>query len=96
MSELTDEQLKFIGKPQFHRSVRYTYNQRTHSFYFYTPTNNGREMTCVGMFCPIVAEDIPYDPSEVVETIADIMSQSNQSFDFDFQEFSPPPQKRRR
>ena len=95
MSELTDEQLKFIGKPQFHRSVRYTYNQRTHSFYFYTPTNNGREMTCVGMFCPMMLEDIPYDPSEVVEGIADTMSRSNQSFDFDFQDYAPPPQKRR-
>ena len=95
MSELTDEQLKFIGKPQFHRSVRYTYNQRTPSFYFYTPTDNGREMTCVGMFCPMMIEDVPYDPSEVVEAISDIMSQSNQSFDFDFEEFTPP-QKRRR
>ena len=95
MSELTDDQLKLIGKPQFHRSVTYTYNHRTHSFYFYTPTHNGREMTCVGMFCPMMIEDIPYDPSEVVENIADTMSRSNQSYDFDFTDYAPPPQKRK-
>ena len=53
-------------------------------------------MTCVGMFCPMMLEDIPYDPSEVVEGIADTMSRSNQSFDFDFEEHAPQPPKRRR
>ena len=42
----------------------------------------------------MMIEDIPYDPSEVVEGIADIMSQSNQSYDFDFEDYAPQPPRK--
>jgi hypothetical protein len=38
------------------------------------------------MFSPLTAEDIPYDPQEIVEGIADMMSQSDTTFDFEFDE----------
>lgn len=95
MTDLTDEQLKFVGKPQFHQTVLYAYNQRTHAFFFYTPDGGGREMVPIGMFTPLLAEDIPYDPQEIVETIADVMSRSDQSYDFDFSDYVPPPHKRK-
>lgn len=95
MSELTDDQRRLIGKPQFHRSVMYSYNARTHAFFFYTPEDGSREMVPIGMFTPLLTEEIPYDPSEVVETIADMMSRSDQTYDFDFTDYAPPPQKRR-
>ena len=82
INKLTDEQLKFVGKPQFHNSVFYAYNPRMHCFFFYTPTQ-GRELVPIGMFSPMVHEDIPYDPQELVEGIADIMSRSNSSYDFE-------------
>jgi len=94
LTELTDEQLKLIGKPQFHQSVRYAYNQRTHSFFFYTCVDGSREMTPVGMFSPLLTEDIPYDPQELVETIADVMSRSDTTYDFDFEIDEPRPPKR--
>jgi len=93
MSELTDDQLKFIGTPQFHQSIRYAYNQRTHSFFFYTQLEGSREMTPIGMFSPLLAEDIPYNPQELVETIADVMSRSDTTYDFDFQDDDPRPRK---
>ena len=93
MTELTDEQLKLIGKPQFHQSVRYAYNQRTHSFFFYTCVDGSREMTPVGMFSPLLTEEIPYDPQELVEMIADTMSRSDTSYDFDFDIDEPRPRK---
>jgi len=49
---------------------------------FYTPTQ-GREMVPIGMFSPLVHEEIPYDPQEVVEAIADTMSRSTSSYDFE-------------
>lgn len=93
MTDLTDEQLKMIGKPQFHQSIRYAYNQRTHSFFFYAALPGSREMMPVGMFSPILTEDIPYDPQEIVETIADVMSQSDTSYDFDFEIDEPRPRR---
>jgi len=93
LTELTDEQLKLIGKPQFHQSVRYAYNQRTHSFFFYTCVGGSREMTPIGMFSPLLTEEIPYDPQELVEMIADTMSRSDTSYDFDFDIDEPRPRK---
>lgn len=95
MMNFTDEQLKLLGDPQFHQTVLYAYNQRTHAFFFYTPDGDGREMVPIGMFTPLLSEDIPYDPQEIVETIADVMSRSNHSYDFDFTDYTPPPQKRK-
>jgi len=82
-SKLTEEQLKWIGRPQFHKSIMYAYNRRTHSFYFYTPVEGGREIVPIGVFSPIGTEDIPYDPQAVVELIADTMSRDEGSYDFD-------------
>ena len=82
MTKLTDEQREMIGKPQFHNSVFYAYNPRTHCFMFYTPTQ-GREMVPIGMFSPLVHKEIPYDPQEVVEAIADTMSRSTSTYDFE-------------
>ena len=93
MSDLTDEQIKLIGKPQFHQSIRYAYNKRTHSFFFYTALPGSREMTPVGMFSPILTEDIPYDPQEIVEQIADVMSRSDTTYDFDFDFEEPRPRR---
>jgi len=92
-SNLTEEQLKFIGKPQFHQSIRYAYNQRTHSFFFYAQLDGSREMTPIGMFSPLLTEEIPYDPQELVEMIADTMSRSDTSYDFDFDIDEPRPRK---
>jgi hypothetical protein len=74
-----------VGTPQFHQSIFYAYNRRTHSFMFYAPIQ-GRELVPIGMFSPLTAEDIPYDPQEIVEGIADMMSQSDTTFDFEFDE----------
>ena len=43
----------------------------------------GRELVPIGVFSPMMREDIPYDPQELVEGIADIMSRSNSSYDFE-------------
>ena len=44
------------------------------------------------MFSPLLTEEIPYDPQEIVEQIADIMSRSDTTYDFDF-EAPPTPRK---
>lgn len=85
-SKLTEEQLKFIGEPQFHRSIMYAYNRRTHSFYFYTPVEGGREIIPVGVFSPLATEALTYDPQALVETIADHMSRDDGSYDFDLEQ----------
>ena len=77
-----------VGKPQFHNTVFYAFcldwkvATRLHSFFFYTPVQ-GRELVPIGVFSPMMREDIPYDPQELVEGIADIMSRSNSSYDFE-------------
>ena len=71
-----------IGPPQFHNTVFYAQNARLHSFFFYTPVQ-GRELTPIGVFSPMVTEDIPYDPQELVEAIADVMSRAEESYDFE-------------
>lgn len=84
--KLSDEMKQIVGKPQFHKSIMYAYNRRSHTFYFYTPVEGGREMTPIGLFSPIYAEDIPYDPQHVVEMIADAMSRDDGSYDFDLEQ----------
>lgn len=76
---------KLIGNQQFNQSVFYTYNQVNNTFMFFTPTNSGvdREILPIGIFSPIVRQKIPYDPQEVIEAIADVMSQSDVAFDID-------------
>ena len=76
---------KLIGKQQFNQSVFYTYNEVNNTFMFFTPTNCGvgREILPIGIFSPLVRQKIPYDPQEVVETIADVISRSDFEFDID-------------
>lgn len=52
---------------------------------FFTSTNSGvgREILPIGIFSPLVRQKIPYDPQEVVETIADVISRSDFEFDID-------------
>lgn len=76
---------KLIGKPQFSQSVFYTYNEVNNTFMFFTPVEAGvgREILPIGIFSPLVRQKIPYDPQEVVETIADVISRSDFEFDID-------------
>ena len=76
---------KLLGKQQFTQSVFYTYNEVNNTFMFFTPTNSGvgREILPIGIFSPLVRQKIPYDPQEVVETIADVISRSDFEFDLD-------------
>lgn len=76
---------KLIGKSQFTQSVFYTYNEVNNTFMFFTSTNSGvgREILPIGIFSPLVRQKIPYDPQEVVETIADVISRSDFEFDID-------------
>ena len=52
---------------------------------FYTPVRPGigKEILPIGIFSPLSRSMIPYDPQEVVEMIADVMSQSDVAFDID-------------
>jgi len=76
---------KLLGKQQFTQSVFYTYNEVNNTFMFFTPTNSGvgREILPIGILSPLVRQKIPYDPQEVVETIADVISRSDFEFDID-------------
>lgn len=87
---------EIVGKPQFHQSVFYTYNEANNAFYFYTPVNTGvaREVVPIGVFSPINRKMIPYDPSEMVEAIADIMSRSEIFFDMEDEDDNPKPRDR--
>jgi len=77
---------KLVGAPQFHTSVFYAYNERLHTFFFYTPIGGGRELVPVGMFSPMTKSEIPYDPQAMVEMIADQMSREDGSYDFELDE----------
>ena len=74
---------EIVGESQFHKSVMYSYNERTHSFMFYTPSGDGKQIVPIGMFSPIIEEEIPYDPAALVELIADFMSREKHTFDID-------------
>jgi len=71
--DLSDDMKEIIGKPQFTKSIMYTYNQKTNTFHFYTYLG-GREIVPIGIFSPVLTHDIPYDPQHLCETIADAMS----------------------
>ena len=70
---LSDDMKEIIGKPQFTKSIMYTYNQKTNTFHFYTYLG-GREIVPIGIFYPVLTHDIPYVPQHLCETIADAMS----------------------
>jgi|TARA_R110001606_G_scaffold154623_1_gene296384 hypothetical protein len=50
---------------------------------FYTPSGDGKQIVPIGMFSPIIEEEIPYDPAALVELIADFMSREKHTFDID-------------
>ena len=81
--QLSEEMKKIIGKPQFRNTVMYAYNRSRHSFMFYVPMGDGsKEMLPVGMYTPLISDEIPYDPTEIVEDIADRLSRDIESSDF--------------
>ena len=83
--ELSDEMKDIVGKPQFTKSVMYTYNKKQNTFHFYTYIG-GREMVQSGVFSPYLTQDIPYDPQLLCETIADTMSHDD-GMSYDIEEF---------
>ena len=73
--ELSEEMKQIIGKPQFRNTVMYAYNRTRHGFMCYVPMGDGgRELLPIGMFQPLIAEEMPYDPQHIVEDIADLLS----------------------
>ena len=81
--QLSEEMKKIIGKPQFRNTVMYAYNRSRHSFMFYVPMGDGsKELLPVGMYTPLISDEIPYDPTEIVEDIADRLSRDIESSDF--------------
>ena len=80
--EFSEAVKKFVGEPQFNQSVFYTYDERKNCFFFYTPIG-GREILPIGIFSTINTDHIPYDPAEIVDTIADTMSRADRYFDLE-------------
>ena len=73
--ELSEEMKKIIGKPQFRNTVMYAYNRNRHAFMFYVPMGDGgRELLPIGMFQPLISNEMPYDPQHIIEDIADLLS----------------------
>ena len=82
-TKLSEEMKRLIGKPQFRNTVMYAYNRSRHSFIFYVPMGDGsKELLPVGMYTPLISDEIPYDPTEIVEDIADRLSRDIESSDF--------------
>jgi len=73
--ELSEEMKQIIGKPQFRNTVMYAYNRSRHAFMFYVPMGDGsKEMLPIGMYTPLISDEMPYDPQHIVEDIADLLS----------------------
>ena len=73
--ELSEEMKRIIGKPQFRNTVMYAYNPSRHAFMFYVPMGDGsKEMLPIGMYTPLISDEMPYDPQHIVEDIADLLS----------------------
>lgn len=74
--EYIPEDIKqIIGKPQFRNRVTYSYNRNRHSFIFYVPMGDGsKELLPIGQYQPLISSEMPYDATEIVEEIADILS----------------------
>ena len=73
--QLSEEMKRIIGKPQFRNTVMYAYNPSRHAFMFYVPMGDGgRELLPIGMFQPLISNEMPYDPQHIIEDIADLLS----------------------
>tara|TARA_B100000282_G_C31594691_1_gene427287 strand:- start:114 stop:386 length:273 start_codon:yes stop_codon:yes gene_type:complete len=73
--KLSEEMKQLMGKPQFRNTVMYAYNRNRHAFMFYVPMGDGgRELLPIGMFQPLISEEMPYHPQDIVEDIADLLS----------------------
>ena len=82
MTSQTLEQL--LAEPQWQRAVRYSYSPATNVYTFFLP-GHGMQMVPIAIFSPIVRQDIPFDPEEVCETIAEAIAATppDESFDID-------------
>ena len=73
--KLSEFAKKVMGKPQFRNTVMYAYNRSRRAVMFYVPMGDGgREMLPIGMYTPLISEELPYDPQHIVEDIADLLS----------------------
>ena len=80
--ELSEEMKRIIGKPQFRNTVMYAYNPSRHAFMFYVPMGDGgRELLPIGMFQPLISNEMPYDPQHIIEDIADLLSRDIEHHD---------------
>ena len=87
--QLSEEMKKIIGKPQFRNTVMYSYNRSRHAFMFYVPMGDGsKEMLPIGMFTPLISDEMPYDPQPIIEDIADLLSRDIEMQDREDQNFS--------
>tara|TARA_Y100000385_G_C12753183_1_gene491859 strand:- start:212 stop:478 length:267 start_codon:yes stop_codon:yes gene_type:complete len=73
---LTEQSKKLIGEPHFRNRVSYYYNHSRHAYIFCVPLGDGsREMLPIAQFQPIISDEMPYDATDLIEHIADWMSQ---------------------
>ena len=87
--QLSEEMKKIMGKPQFRNTVMYSYNRARHAFMFYVPMGDGsKEMLPIGMFTPLISDEMPYDPQPIIEDIADLLSRDIEMQDREDQDFS--------
>ena len=87
--QLSEFAKKVMGKPQFRNTVMYAYNRSRHAFMFYVPMGDGgRELLPIGMFTPLISEEMPYDPQPIIEDIADLLSRDIEMQDREDQDFS--------
>ena len=73
--QIPEDIKRIMGKPQFRNTVMYAYNRSRHSFIFYVPMGDGsKELLPIGQYQPLISEEMPYDASEIVDDIADLLS----------------------
>ena len=90
--ELSEEMKRIIGKPQYRNTVVYAYNRSRHAFMFYVPMGDGgRELLPIGMFTPLISDEMPYDPQPIIEDIADLLSRDIEMQDREFEESKHSP-----
>lgn len=73
--QIPEDIKRIMGKPQFRNTVMYAYNRSRHSFIFYVPMGDGsKELLPIGQYQPLISDAMPYDASEIVDDIADLLS----------------------
>lgn len=80
--QISEDIKRIMGKPQFRNTVMYAYNRARHSFIFYVPMGDGtKELLPIGQYQPLISDEMPYDASEIVDDIADLLSRDIQQND---------------